>query len=451
MDKGIVKLIRKSNDLVEARYKFDIWETRLFTKMLTMIRKDDEDFKDYKIYLKEVVADFDLYKNKESYKYLKLGAKKLMKKTFYIPYEEDGVKRFFETPVIAGLDGAVGDGRKLREDDLYIKISFHPIIKPYLLQLKSQFTVYDVRNILKLPSTYSIRIYELLKQYENIKKRTFDIVELKEILGINDKYRLYGHFRERVIEKAKKDLQQYTDISFTYEAIKKGRAVSKIKFYIVSQDLGGETTPELPAHANNPGHVATESTPTPFETLFPKVKKWVSAASLKKWLQDYPEVQIVNGIQYTLNRLEKGDIIPNVGGYLNKMVQQTRLFDVAQSNKEKALTKKKAIKERKEKKAELKAIEKKLRTELYEQELSIIKKLFKADPEAKNAAFLAAKTARMSGYDYALTDEENYRKKPSFRSAVHNKMKKMYPEKFKAVQMKYEPKIKLVKKKIALL
>ncbi len=449
MDKGIVKLIRKSNDLVEARYKFDIWETRLFTKMLTMIRKDDEDFKDYKIYLKEVVADFDLHKNKESYEYLKLGAKKLMKKTFYIPYEEDGVKRFFETPVIAGLDGAVGDGRKMREDHLYIKISFHPIIKPYLLQLKSQFTVYDVRNILKLPSTYSIRIYELLKQYENIKKRTFDIVELKEILGIQDKYKLYGHFRERVIEKAKKDLQQYTDISFTYEAIKKGRAVSKIRFYIVSQNLGGETIGENPENATNSEPVTTEN--TPFETLFPKVKKWISAATLKKWLQDYPEEQVVNGVQYTLNRLEKGESIPNVGGYLNKMVQQTRLFDVAANSKEKAVTKKKAVKERKEKKAELEAIEKKLRTELYEQELAIIKKLFKADAEAKDAAFLAAKTARMSGYDYSLTDEENYKTKPSFRSAVHNKMKKLYPEKFKAVQMKYAPKIKLARKKIRLL
>ena len=266
-------------------------------------------------------------------------------------------------------------------------------------------------------------------------------------MGIKDKYKLYGHFRERVIEKAKKDLQQYTDISFTYEAIKKGRAVSKIRFYIVSQDIGGETPPKLPENIGHADHVIAE--PTLFTTLFPKVKKWISAATLKKWLQDYPEIQVIDGIQYTLNRLEKGEIIPNVGGYLNKMVQQTRLFDVVANRKEQALTKKKAVQERKEKRAELDAMEKQLRKELYEQELTIIKKLFKADAEAKNAAFLAAKKARMSGYDYALTDEENYKAKPSFRSAVHNKMKKLYPEKFKAVQMKYAPKIKLVKKKIS--
>ena len=85
MSKGIVKFIKKSNDLVEARYKFDIWETRIFTKMLTMIRRSDEDFKDYKIYLKDIVHDFDLEKNKEAYEFLRDGARKLMKKSFHIP------------------------------------------------------------------------------------------------------------------------------------------------------------------------------------------------------------------------------------------------------------------------------------------------------------------------------------------------------------------------------
>ena len=70
MSREIVKFVRKSNDLVEARYKFDIWETRLFTKMLTMINMDDEDFKDYRIYLRDIVREFELVKNKESYELL---------------------------------------------------------------------------------------------------------------------------------------------------------------------------------------------------------------------------------------------------------------------------------------------------------------------------------------------------------------------------------------------
>ena len=60
MSQQVVKFIRKSNNLVEAKYKFDIWEMRLLTKMLTLIQRDDEDFKDYKIYLRDIVQDFQL-------------------------------------------------------------------------------------------------------------------------------------------------------------------------------------------------------------------------------------------------------------------------------------------------------------------------------------------------------------------------------------------------------
>ena len=67
---------------------------------------------------------------------------------------------------------------------------------------------YDVRNILKLTSVYSIRIYELLKQYEGMidesklshTKRKFSIDELKKVLGIEDgEYQLYGHFKNKII------------------------------------------------------------------------------------------------------------------------------------------------------------------------------------------------------------------------------------------------------------
>ncbi|WP_158242827.1 RepB family plasmid replication initiator protein [Siphonobacter sp. BAB-5405] len=45
-----VVLIRKSNALVEAHYKFTIWETRVFAKMISMIDWEDRDFKEYKIF-----------------------------------------------------------------------------------------------------------------------------------------------------------------------------------------------------------------------------------------------------------------------------------------------------------------------------------------------------------------------------------------------------------------
>jgi plasmid replication initiation protein len=156
-----------------------------------------------------------------------------MKKTFYIPYEaEDGQKRMFETPVISSLDSSILEDRSIGNEHLYIGISFHPRMKPYLLQLNNKFTMYDVRNILKLPSAYSIRIYELLKQYENIGKRKLKVEELKDILGIENEYPLYANFKQRVINKAQKDMKEHTDIMFTFEEIKSGRSITDIIFFI---------------------------------------------------------------------------------------------------------------------------------------------------------------------------------------------------------------------------
>jgi hypothetical protein len=47
-------LVRKSNDLIEARYKFDLWETRFFLSVLAKVRKDDDDFSVYRITFKDV-------------------------------------------------------------------------------------------------------------------------------------------------------------------------------------------------------------------------------------------------------------------------------------------------------------------------------------------------------------------------------------------------------------
>ena len=158
--RSVVRLVRKSNDLVEAKYKFDIWETRVFTKMLTLIRPDDEDFKDYRIYLHEVIDDYDLKKNKEAYEWLKRGARKLMTKIIKVVRETDEGLMEFQTPIAVGVENPLNT-TKGREDEMaFVDISFHPKMRPFLIALKSKFTTYDVRNILKLPSAYSIRIYE---------------------------------------------------------------------------------------------------------------------------------------------------------------------------------------------------------------------------------------------------------------------------------------------------
>jgi len=108
-------------------------------------------------------------------------------------------------------------------------------LKPFLLHLKERFTNYRLANIVQLKSRFSIRLYELLKQYEKIGKRTFGLYDLRTTLGIeDDQYKQYTDFRKRVIQVAENELKEKTDISFTFKEHRASKKVDSITFTIYS-------------------------------------------------------------------------------------------------------------------------------------------------------------------------------------------------------------------------
>jgi len=105
-----IKLIRKSNKLVEARYKFDIWEMRVFVKMLTLIRPEDQDFAQYRINSTEIIHDFGLYDNGSIYKSIKEGAEKLLTKQVEIErIDEEGRKKRIKANLISSTESFVDE------------------------------------------------------------------------------------------------------------------------------------------------------------------------------------------------------------------------------------------------------------------------------------------------------------------------------------------------------
>lgn len=97
-------------------------------------------------------------------------------------------------------------------------------------------TQFRLWNVIRLNSKYSIRLYEILKMLENegIYTKYFEMDELRETLSVEpDKLLQFSHFRKTVIEKAKKDLAELTDINFTWEPTKgKKNKVIGVTFHI---------------------------------------------------------------------------------------------------------------------------------------------------------------------------------------------------------------------------
>jgi len=104
-------------------------------------------------------------------------------------------------------------------------------LKKYLLQLKGNFTGYKYENIRHFGSRHSIRIYEILKSNE-FKKR-FDIMsKFRFWLALDNKYPKYYHMNQYVLQPAHKEINEHTDITFTYQPIKEGRNITKIHFEV---------------------------------------------------------------------------------------------------------------------------------------------------------------------------------------------------------------------------
>jgi plasmid replication initiation protein len=227
-----IKLIRKSNSLIEARYNFSIWEARLFSKVLTLISMEDTDFQVFRVFLKDVINDFMLQKDNASYDLFRKAAEDLMSKKFYVPYEVDGAIREKKYPIIIMADYMKEAlNAKSRKANEYLDISIHPEMKPLLLELRERFTSYDLRNIIKFRSTYALRIYEHLKQYERIGRRTLEIDYLRRIFEMSTEYPLFANFFQKVIKPSERDINLFTDLTITkIGKIKQGKKVVALLF-----------------------------------------------------------------------------------------------------------------------------------------------------------------------------------------------------------------------------
>jgi plasmid replication initiation protein len=223
-------LVRKSNDLIEARYKFDLWETRFFLSVLAKVRKDDDDFSVYRITYKDVASMFGL-KSHRSYELLREGAKKLMSKSFYVRYENNGKPREVQYHILRKIDYSVQEKGSREETQEYIDLTIEQEMKPFLLQLQKSFTTYDFQNITQL-GVYSIRIYELLKQYESIGSRYLTFEELKRMMELEKEYALFGLFFQKIITPSVKEINKHTDLTIReVEKIKEGRRVVGLYFH----------------------------------------------------------------------------------------------------------------------------------------------------------------------------------------------------------------------------
>lgn len=95
------------------------------------------------------------------------------------------------------------------------------------------FRKYELKTAIEFSSVYSMRFYELLSGQE--RPITFTIDNLKAMFMLEDKYSLVAMFIKKVVDVAKKELDEKSPYSFDYKINKQGKKFHSITFYPVHQ------------------------------------------------------------------------------------------------------------------------------------------------------------------------------------------------------------------------
>ena len=98
-----------------------------------------------------------------------------------------------------------------------------------MLNFSKGYRKYELVTAMQFNSVYSMRFYELLSGQKRPLEFTFE--QLREMLGVNNKYKLVGHFKTRVLDVAKKELDDISPYSFNYIEVKEGRKFVGFKLF----------------------------------------------------------------------------------------------------------------------------------------------------------------------------------------------------------------------------
>lgn len=290
------------NALIEARYQLSLQEKRLVLWMLSLLRPGDEDFRTLSISVKEL-GEFLGITSHEFHNRVKEATGSLRTRTLDIYNHEQ--RRFIQTTWLSAAVYHLDEGT--------VELHISPVLKPYLLELRRNFTQMQLAQALSLHSIYSIRIYELLKQYQKLGQREMSLVDLRSCLGIEyNEYKLFGHLRDRVLERARQEINAKTDLRVSYEYIKDSRKVVAIRFLISAAPV-----PQLELLADTAASELRADGP-----LEPLLKHGLTPEAARKLCQAHPPEQIARAIQQLEAALRDGKAVRNPAGWLLKAIEK---------------------------------------------------------------------------------------------------------------------------------
>lgn len=112
------------------------------------------------------------------------------------------------------------------------RFKLNPDIKPYLLELKGNFTKYRLGDIYQFRSATTWKMYEVLKKWAVKGEWEVATDDLRHMIGIAGKYPRWNSFKQWVIDPSLSEINKQSDIKVSYNPLKRGRSIIGLEFRI---------------------------------------------------------------------------------------------------------------------------------------------------------------------------------------------------------------------------
>lgn len=227
------KNVIQSYLLTVAKYDTNIYAKRILTYIVaanqnylegkrvsgTIINIDEDLFKEreYTIQIKDILL------NEEDKNYTRVKKAFDILQERFLKYDDKDI--YFKVPFITAV--------KIEKQKGIAKFRMSELIYKAFSDFSCGYRKYELEMSLSFTSVYSMRLYELFSNQE--KPITYTIDSLKDMFQIADKYNKKNDFIKRVIEPARKELDEKSPFSFSYKVNKTGKRFTSITFFPILQ------------------------------------------------------------------------------------------------------------------------------------------------------------------------------------------------------------------------
>ena len=212
----------QSNQLIEASYRMSVPAKRVMLMLLGQIHPGQQDISgkiriEAADYAEKTGVSLD-----QSYRDIKNGCRELMRTI--ITTRNAAARTTEECVVVHWMN--------YHESEGWLEATFTPWIAPFIHKLRNiGYKTISINEAVQFKRFYTIRLYELLMQWESSGVRLITLEDLRNSFSIDKKtYLTYKDFRVKVLEPSINEIEQKTLWRIKSNPIKTGKKITSLKF-----------------------------------------------------------------------------------------------------------------------------------------------------------------------------------------------------------------------------